>query len=474
MASIRWVLLVAGLGAVAWFLFRSIELTDSVPIIQPPRPVGSVDDILALRDRDDVNVLFVLIDTLRAHRMSAFGYERDTTPFMSALASTSVRFDRNIAQSSWTKSSMASIWTALNPRRVGVTKFDHTVSQDLTLPAEILKENGFLNVAMYRNGWVHGYFGFDQGFDKYFRPLGSRADRVAQQNRPNVLSVGTDESMVREAEEFMRIHGKTSRWFLYLHMMDLHEYVYDEESALFGTNTSDIYDNSVRRSDWLVSLLFVALDRFDLLDSTIVVILSDHGEAFGERGFEGHAREVLPETTETPLLISLPFSIEGGATIDTPTSNTDVWPTLLDLLGLPPLPDDVDGRSRVPEILAAAGPTPAGADSPASDEAELPIVSYLDQNWGRNVRDVDHAVSVVEGEHRFVSGKLANGRSFEALYSVEDGQRANRIEERPEVAAHLKSIAEEQLEMDAQFGVESVEMDEMQLDQLRALGYQLH
>ncbi len=462
--------------AVSLYAFLRMERQAPLPTFESLRPVGTVDDILALKERDDVNVLFVLIDTLRAHRMSAYGYPRDTTPFMGALARTGIRFDRNISQSSWTKSSMASLWSGMSPLHVGITKFDHSLSKDLVMPAEILKDEGFLNVALYRNGWLHGYFGFDQGFDMYFRPVGNRADReAAGGSDPNVLSIGTDEALAREAEEFLRIHGRSSRWFLYLHLMDLHEYVYDKESALFGTTASDIYDNSIRRSDWIMATLYSSLNRFDLLKKTIVVIAADHGEAFGERGFEGHAREVLPESTETPLIIGLPFALEGGVVVKTPTSNMDLWPTVLDLLGLPNQGPDIDGRSRLPEILAAArfgGGKPA---APTSDPAEAPpIVSYLDLNWGQNIATVEPNISVVEGDHRFVIGNRADGSSFEALYSVEDGQKEDRTAKEPELAAKLRAVAEVQLKTAPIHGPGSIKMDQMQLDQLRALGYDIH
>ena len=462
----RWILGSLAILAIGVYLYTSVQVRPSAPTYDP-LPVGTVDDIAALADRDDVNILFVLIDTLRWHRMSAYGYDRETTPFLDELVTTSLRFDRHLAQSSWTKSSMASIWTGLNPIRIGVTKFDHTISQEPLMPAEILADEGFMNVALYRNGWVHGYFGFDQGFDKYYRPMGNPNARAMKRARPNELSLSNDEAMMQEAIEFLRLHGKTSRWFLYLHMMDLHEYIYDEESALFGNTTSDLYDNSIRRTDWLVSTLYDYLRAADLLKETIIVFLSDHGEAFGERGFEGHARTVLPESTGTPLIISLPFAIEGGATVKSVTSNVDVWPTLLDLLGLPEL-GDVDGRSRVPEILAAMSGT---AMAPRDDAP--PIISYLDQNWGQNVVEVAPAISVVVGDDRYVTGLNASGKEFEALFSFEDGQRVNHIRSRPEVADRLRKIATSHLESEAVFGIEAVEMDQMQLDQLRALGYDL-
>ena len=465
-ASKRWILIALGLLGISGYLYSSIRVGPSAAPY-PLVPVGTAEDIKALADRDDVNILFVLIDTLRAHRMSAYGYERDTTPFLTELSKTSVRFDRHIAQSSWTKSSMASIWTGMSPLRVGVTKFNHTLSQEARLPAEVLSEEGFMTVGLYRNGWVHGYFGFDQGFDKYYRPMGSGMDREVQRTRPNELGHGSDESMIQEAIEFLRIHGESSRWFMYLHLMDLHEYIYDKESALFGNATGDLYDNSILRTDWLISTLYAYLRSVGLLDETIIVILSDHGEAFGERGFEGHARTVMPETTETPLIISLPFALDGGAVVTSATTNVDVWPTILDLLGMPGL-GDVDGKSRVDEILRAA--------SAKNDDTEADtdvIIAYLDQNWGKNVTEVMPTVSVLQGEYRFVSGRDITGKFYEALLLQEDGQRANQIEAYPEIAERLRLIAEKHLETEPAFGIEAIEMDEMQLDQLRALGYEL-
>ncbi len=458
-----WIYALIALAGVALYLYSAIEIQPD-PI--RARPPGSVEDIVALPDRTDMNILFLLIDTLRANRMSAYGYERDTTPFFEKLAQTGIRFDRHTAQSSWTKTSMASLWSGLSALRAGVTKFDHTLSDAIRMPAEILSEAGFKTVGVYRNGWVEGYFGFDQGFEKYYQPMGSVLDPRVQQMRPNASSRGTDENVIADAVEFLRIHGHTSRWFLYLHLMDLHEYTYDAESAIFGNSMADLYDNSLRRTDWVISNLYDHLAVSGLLDKTMLVVLADHGEAFGERGFEGHARSVFPETTETPLIISLPFSLTPGVVVTDRTNNIDVWPTLLDLIGLPDQ-GEVDGRSRRDEILAAA----RGELSP-SREGEYSI-AFLDENWGKPRSKRRAAISVLDGEYRYVAGTNVAGRDFEVLLSSEDGEHANQIEAQPEIGERLRAEAERYLESTAAFDAEIIELDGMQLDQLRALGYQL-
>ena len=193
--------------------------------------------------------------------------------------------------------------------------------------------------------------------------------------------------------EFLRVSGQ-QRWFLYLHLMDLHEYIYDAESALFGASHSDLYDNSIRWTDGTIGLLLEALSELGQLENTLIAVTSDHGEAFLERGFEGHAREVYRESTEVPFLLSLPFRLEPGIVVEARTQNVDVWPTIFDLLGLEP-PQGIDGRSRLPDILSSAsGQRP--------DDAGRTAIADLDQNWARRDSDPLPAIAVVEGALRYV------------------------------------------------------------------------
>ena len=116
--------------------------------------------------------------------------------------------------------------------------------------------------------------------------------RSLRVENPHIKLEGTDVDAVDSAIEFLRIHGR-ERWFLYVHLMDIHQYLYDTESALFGTDYSGIYDNSIRRTDGIIGRLLTYLVDEGLLEKTLVVMAADHGEAFGERGLEGHARGVL-------------------------------------------------------------------------------------------------------------------------------------------------------------------------------------
>jgi len=461
----RWPWGLAALLAVLVFLASLVEIQKSR---SDSRPVGGAEEIAALSEGEAPNILFVLVDTLRASRMSAYGYENPTTPFLEYFASRGVLFERHLAQSSWTKCSMASLWTGLYPSRTGVTRFDHALSEEAHMPAEILSEAGYRTIGIFRNGWVSGYFGFEQGFDVYVRPSARRLPLALRRENPTIRNSGSDMDAVETALEFLRLHGDDP-WFLYLHLMDVHEYTYDEESALFGTSNSGIYDNSVLREDYVLETLFQQVDAMGHLSDTIIVIASDHGEAFGERGWEGHAREVHAETTEVPLLISLPFQLERGISIAQRTANVDIWPTLLDLAGLPAL-EESDGVSRVPEILAAARGE-AQPDGPAQHFA------YLDQSWGGTMGNTPQpSVAVVEDGLRYVRGRGVQGPPVEQLYDsrTDPLERADLSRERPEEVERLRESAKAHIRQKPSWDqMDPLEMDEMDLNQLRALGYAL-
>ncbi len=334
------------------------------------------------------------------------------------------------------------------------------------MPAEILREAGFHTVGLWRNGWVDGYHGFAQGFDVYTRP-GVRPipDRVRRQN-PTVTYGGSDFDLVEEAMEFLRVAGDR-RWFLYLHMMDVHEYTYDADTARFGTGNSDIYDNAILHADRTLDQLFGRLLAADRLKSTLVVITADHGEAHGERGFEGHARNVYPETTTVPWILSFPFRLQPGVVVSQSTANVDVWPTVLELLGLPAM-KDIDGRSRMPEILAAVR-----GESVPDDGARA--IAHLDQTWGQRVETSSPTVAIRDGRFRYVQFRNATGKLREQLFDAtrDPRERADQLAEQPEVAARLRADADRYLASHPTWKGETkpLELDELQLNQLRALGY---
>jgi arylsulfatase A-like enzyme len=444
---------------VAVLLLALVYVYLQVDVQQDPRPVGTVDDIRALSERDDVNLVLILVDTMRADRLGAYGYERDTSPGIDYLASSGVRFAQNRAQSSWTKSSMASLWTSLYPTRVGVRRVTDAVADEARMPAEILKDHGFITAGIWRNGWIAPNFNFHQGFDLYQNPYVRQAPKSLRREARAGRIDGTDIDLVYSALEFMRVN-KDQRFFLYLHLMDLHQYVTVDELAVFGTTYSDFYDNSILWTDKQIQAIYGGLEQLGLREKTVVVLASDHGEAFGEHGAEGHARDLYAEVTTTPFILSLPFRLEPGIVVETPSQNVDLWPTLLDLLGLSPI-EPSDGRSRVPEIVGDVVP----------DSNHDLDVAFLDRTWGRMNMDADPILAMREGNLRIVYRANDPGQSLLFDLEQDPGERKNLLADHPD-AERLKEEAKQEYERAVAWKeVPSVEVDDMSLKQLRALGY---
>jgi arylsulfatase A-like enzyme len=465
----RWVWLAAAalvvISVVAWQVLHMPE--DAASEQRIARPASEIPNLAA---RGDLNVLFIVIDTLRSDRLGSYGYLRNTSPTLDALAAGGIRFGNHLSQSSWTKASMASMWTGLYPTRTGVTRYDHMIPEDAAMPAEILRDAGFRTIGIYRNGWIAPTFGFQQGFDVYSKPAHQRLLKEVKAANPTLSGVGTDEDTIAGAIEFLRVSRNDQRWFLYLHLMDVHEYVYDAESAIFGSDSSDKYDSSIRWTDGTLNALFAWLAHWELFDDTIIVIASDHGEAFRERGLEGHARAVYPETTTVPWIISLPFRLDPGIVVTSRTENVDIWPTLFELLGID-LPSEHDGESRMPEIMAAA-------EGKALPESDAPGFSHLDKNWGRRDMEARAFLAVLEGSLRYQrsDGASEEDPPLEELFdaSLDPSQLENRLEAEPERAEELRARAAEYMALDPPWGeAPKREIEEMELNQLRALGYSI-
>ena len=424
---------------------------------------GTVEDIREFAQREDTNVLFVVIDTLRADHLSAYGYERETSPLLEELADTGVRFDRHVAQSSWTKCSMASLWTGMYPATTGVTRASHVLPDDAVLPAEVLQEAGFRTAGIWRNSWIAPNFGFSQGFQTYTKPAPSTSPQPNPAESPNVLLAGSDGDAINSAFGFLRAYGQ-KRWFLYLHLMDVHQYVYSPDEAVFGTTYEDIYDNAILWTDHLLGYLLDDLEDRGLLERTLIVVVSDHGEAFGEHGGEGHARNVYEEVTRTPWIIRFPFELEEGIEVSSLTANVDVWPTLMDLLGLPEM-ESADGKSRVPEIIAFG----RGEEPPPESDA----FALLDRRWGHEQQPSNPNIAVNQGKWRFFQIERNPDRLELYDKSIDPAEEVNLANENPEVVKALQGVIAEHLEDSSPPWGEAptIEIDELQLNQLRALGY---
>lgn len=432
-------------------------------------PSGGIADLRGLRDREDVSVLFIVLDTLRADHLGSYGYHRKTSPTIDLLASRGIRFAHVSAPSSWTKSSMTSIWTGTLPTTHGVLRFPHGLPEDARTPAEILHEAGFYTAGIWRNGWVASNFGFGQGFDLYHRPASLSTPEFLQRQTVSSWKLGgTDEEITTSAVEFLKGIGK-QRFLLYLHYMDIHQYVYDD-SADFGTTFIDFYDNAISWVDRNLNALLGSMQERGLLEHTLVVITADHGESFLEHGSEGHARTLYTEVQDVPLILVPPFAFDRGVVVKPRVQSIDIWPTILDLLGMPPL-EAAQGVSLLPAIEAAVADPSAPRD--LTNDRDRVAFAELDRTWGTTGAQANPVLSVTDGPYRLI--QFESQPQFAELYDhrTDPREKKSLTGELPEVADRLRQrLAEYRQLPGAPWGKPvEVEIDEMRLEQLRALGY---
>jgi arylsulfatase A-like enzyme len=410
--------------------------------------------------------VLLLIDTLRADRLGCYGYSRPTSPVMDRLARTGIRFAQVESQSSWTKSSMAALWTATYPASNGILRLADALPADATTAAEWLQSRGFRTSGLLRNSFVGRDFGFQQGFEQYRFPRPRpRPASLGQRALHNYRLPGSDRDLVEEAVRFLDAIG-TQRFFLYLHFMDVHQYVYDETRS-FGEALPDVYDASVAWVDSNVGLLNEALVERNLRARTLIVIASDHGETLVERLPPGHGQTLFRETTSVPLVISPPSPLEPGIVVENQVQNLDLWPTLLDLLGLPPLPSS-EGRSLVPLIEAAAregqGGPPEGSERAFAE---------LDRTWSDQDAAPAPLVAVTDGRYRLIVTPGSGETTLLFDHAEDPGEQSNVAARQPEVVGRLRRDAEEYRNR-PRVGwsrPDQVSIDAEQLEQLRALGY---
>lgn len=291
------------------------------------------------------NVLFILIDTLRADHLSYMGYPRETSPHIDALAKAANRYTSAYAASSWTAPCVASIFTGLPPsihgmmppnsRTKAAEKFSFKLSGDITTIAEAFKAGGYKTAGISANEWISDKFGYTQGFDYFF-----------MQSR--MIAEKTNEKALRVID---KLYDPTQPMFLYVHYMDPHDpyKAPDEYRNYFKEplqnpryQSAELelmrqYDNEIRYVDAKIGELIAYAKSKGLLDNTYIVLTADHGEQFRERGNVGHGYTLHDEETHIPLLI-IPPGATSGQDIATPVSHLDIFPTLLQSTGIPDVP----------------------------------------------------------------------------------------------------------------------------------------
>ncbi len=358
------------------------------------------------RPRHPKNILLICVDTLRADALAPWAKGAPVMPLLSQEMARGVVFRQATATAPWTAPSVASILTGLVPTSHGAQELspDLRLVPAVTTLAEILDRQGYRNAAFVGGGWVGPENGMLQGFehvqtqfsfyraadllvssqrhlaeiapwfvlihtyeahDPYMAPppregkpppppppvdlAAVDAEAEATGNRSLVrrfLLEHETRSVIFETAPGLERMRKVTRWF----EEGLRK---DPEGPAFVKTVHEVYDKGLARLDRALVGYLRDAEATGLLADTIVAIVGDHGEGFGEHDTLHHGRRLYGELIHVPMSIRGP-GLPEGVVVDGSVSTADLLPTLLDLAGFP-TPDDVDGRSMRAVIAGDAG-----------------------------------------------------------------------------------------------------------------------
>ncbi|MCA9680511.1 MAG: sulfatase-like hydrolase/transferase, partial [Myxococcales bacterium] len=325
---------------------------DATTAARPVDDVGFVAPPASLPP--DFDVVLITIDTLRADHLGTYGYGRDTSPRLDALAAEGALFVNGWAHAPSTRYSMPAILTGRLPLDVyydyGVSGWPGILPKATTI-AEILRDRGLHTGAVVNYHYFDPYRHMDQGIDP--GDYDNSNARLHQGSDPAHTKGSSSREQTDHAIKWLDTLGG-QRFFLWVHYYDPHhEYERHREVPQFGDAPMDLYDNEIRWTDSQIGRLFDDLKRRGVWDKTIVVVTGDHGEGFGEHDVTHHGYHLYAAQTKVPFIIKVPG--QPPRRITTPVGHVDILPTLADLAGAAPS-TEMMGRSLVDLLDGSAPP----------------------------------------------------------------------------------------------------------------------
>ena len=446
---------------------------------------ATTDAQLPLKNKP--NIIFVMVDALRADHLGCYGYDLPTTPNIDRFARESMRFEHAVAQSSWTIWSLASLMTSRFPPTLltGNGEMKTRPGTDLLfypMLAEILKKQGYATSAVTANPLAGHAPIIRQGFDDF-------DETPAKLNRDcsETSSCVTDRAIAR-VQQF-----KDRRFFLFLHYMDPHAPYhvntgFADRGFQFGDSKQDeairtvisknnesktmaqrreslrAYDSEIGYTDYHLGRFLAALQNSGVYDDAMIVLFADHGEEFFEHGGDGHMDTVYQEVLQVPLIIKYPRQREGKVVAGV-FPLIDLMPSALLLAGIEHSTLGLQGKAvNLPALLRCA---------------EQPLHSFT----------IQRVHSVINGRYKLIQGHYPQERPdapqpvmptplatpmLELFDLLSDPlEQHNLFKEKPEIAAEMLEL----LKQHAAYNPTGTEKHPLEttdvelLRQLEALGY---
>ena len=459
-------------------------------------------------------ILLISLDTLRADHLGMYGHHRPTSPVLDRFAAGGTIFEDASSTAPWTLPAHASMLTGLYPINHRVLTFATGLPGSIPTLAGELREAGYRTAAVVNSAWLKKErYGVTRDFEKYLF-VDDTQDRRApntwitdqaiswlEEDAPGPLflfvhyyDVHSDYSSLPEYERLFvspytgEADGtgwQLARASLETDYLEMCRQNYDPAKCRIGTvekylvidesletivfdaadlqHVEELYDAGIRQLDNELSRLFSALGVQDLLDKTLIVITSDHGEEFQDHGRLDHFLTMYQEVLRVPLIFRGP-NVPAGLRIKTPVSLVDLAPTVLSLAGLP---DKL---------------TSDGFDLSPLLDGEVPNHFSTRSLFGEASGGLTHALmmddifpvyrSIRQGSHKLIHNSKTDSWALYDL-SADPLETLNLVDQKPQIVEDLASLMRDRYEDfdPTPLPSDRVELDAQELEHLRALGY---
>ncbi len=484
---------------------------------QPDVAGDSRSDVIEAPLRD-FNLVFIVIDALRADHLGAYGYARNTSPFLDSLADTGVLFERSYSSSSFTRESISALLTGKNPSASG--SFDWKAEPALGEPTlgTVFRKAGYRTGFFSESPMVNGE-SFTAGF--------AEVENFELNNQVR----GHAPKLSQRALAFAKENAE-DRFLMYVHYLDPHgEYSllpnYTEQfvkkptdspitlyarrkgqptirddcarlvKAGFGPGNARYeewmgrYDAEIRFVDDAVKTLVHGLEALGVMDRTLIVVTSDHGEEFLEHDFVEHGWTLYEESVQVPLIFYSPKGLPAHR-FDQPVSAVDVLPTILELSGIPFARETLDGATLF--AVDSKGILEIPRELPIVIESHIrwrnSVVALIDNDWKyvawQSFIEAADRPDAIRSRRKKKSAPQDHWFHLDApivkseLYNLRDdpGETRNLKDAEPEEFFRLQTLFEqyreewkEGLEESPLKGRESTDLSPEEIERLKSLGY---
>lgn len=400
--------------------------------------------VAAQRHREIKHIVLISMDTTRADYLSCYGYPKNTTPHIDALATHATRFETAVSTVPMTLPAHSTMFTGMIPPAHGV---HHNIGYQLapsnTTMAEMLREDGFNTAGIISSFVLLTKFGINQGFDTYNETFsGARGTQCGLERR------GDETTQI--ALDWLE-NNKADKTFLFLHYFDAHE-SYDPPEPFATKFANDPYAGEIAFVDHCIGQVIQKLKELDIYDSTLLIITGDHGEMLGEHGEDEHSYFIYQSAIHVPLIVKLP-SQKKGAVIAQNVGLVDMVPTICSLLKIDP-PAGIQGQDLSPMLHGRI---------PEGDERYL----YA-ESTGPSRIGASSLMAIVHRKWKYIQAPRPE------LYDLDNdpAEEHNLVEQDPQRARILEDKLKETLEQSVRKDMDSrMELDAESIKRLASLGY---